>query len=276
MTLQTITTPQTMSSREIAELTGKRHDNVIRDIRKMLAELYPTSGGSSERRTPPDAGEYHRGDRTQYKFLAEGTIDAFMAFGVAKPATHSFEYIYTDPQNGQSYPEFRLPKRETLVLIAGYSIELRARIIDRWQELEAQQAPQVPHTLAQALRLAADQAEQLERQQAALAAAAPKVEYVDRYVAANGAMGFRQVANLLQANEHEFRAWLQDQKIMYRLGGEWAAYQNHIDAGRFVVKAGVSTVNEHAFSATKFTPKGVHWIAGEWAKHKLSLVEAVA
>ena len=111
---------------------------------------------------------------------------------------------------------------------------------------------------------------------AALAAAAPKVEYVDRYVAANGAMGFRQVAKLLQANEHEFRAWLQDQKIMYRLGGEWAAYQNHIDAGHFVVKSGVATRNDHAFSATKFTPKGVNWIAGEWAKHKLSLVEAVA
>ena len=29
----------TMSSREIAELTGKRHDNVMVDIRKMLDEL---------------------------------------------------------------------------------------------------------------------------------------------------------------------------------------------------------------------------------------------
>lgn len=31
---------QTMSSREIAELTGKRHDNVMADINKMLTELY--------------------------------------------------------------------------------------------------------------------------------------------------------------------------------------------------------------------------------------------
>jgi phage regulator Rha-like protein len=39
--LSTISNTQTltMSSREIAELTGKRHDNIVRDIRNMLAEL---------------------------------------------------------------------------------------------------------------------------------------------------------------------------------------------------------------------------------------------
>ena len=38
----------TMSSREIAELTGKRHDNVMADIRKMLAEIH----------SPEKSGQY--------------------------------------------------------------------------------------------------------------------------------------------------------------------------------------------------------------------------
>lgn len=87
----------TMSSREIAELCDKRHDNVMRDIRKMLIDL---------------CGE-------------EGLL--------------SFESSYINAQNKEQ-PCFNLPKRECLILVSGYSIELRARIIDRWQELENQVA----------------------------------------------------------------------------------------------------------------------------------------
>ncbi|PPZ31460.1 phage regulatory protein/antirepressor Ant, partial [Escherichia coli] len=46
-----------------------------------------------------------------------------------------YAQTWTNPQNGQVYPEYRLPKDLTLTLVAGYNVVLRKRIIDRWLEL---------------------------------------------------------------------------------------------------------------------------------------------
>ena len=48
---------------------------------------------------------------------------------------------YTHPQNGQIYYEYFLNKRDTYILVAQFSPEFTAAVIDRWQELENQQNP---------------------------------------------------------------------------------------------------------------------------------------
>ena len=85
----------TISSLEIAELTGKRHDNILRDIEEQIGEV------------------------------------------LGKSSLLKFEEIYKDARN-RGYKSYRLPKREALILISGYNVKLRAKIIDRLEYLENQ------------------------------------------------------------------------------------------------------------------------------------------
>lgn len=87
-----------MSSLEIADITGKRHDRVLKDARKMLEEL--------------------------------GLI------GVVKIDASSFvETSYQNSQN-KAQPMVILDKELTFTLITGYSVKLRHLIVKRWLELE--------------------------------------------------------------------------------------------------------------------------------------------
>lgn len=173
--------------------------------------------------------------------------------------------------NGVVEQVYQIGKRDSYVIVAQLSPQFTARLVDRWQELEAAAAPlfNVPTTLSGALRLAAEQAELIEQQAAQLAAAAPAVQFVEKYVDSTGSKGFRQVCKLLKVKEPEFRLFLTEAKIMYRLGGEWAPFAEHIEAGRFDVRAGTAD-SGHAFNSARFTPKGITWVAGEYAKWNLA------
>jgi len=167
--------------------------------------------------------------------------------------------------NGNIYYEYRFNKRDSLVLVAQLSPQFTAAVIDRWQELETKS--QVPQSLPEALRLAADLAEENQALESQLALAAPKADFVDRYVDTTGTLSFRQVCKLLQAKETDFRLFLIEKEIMYRLGGQLYPYAQHLDAGRFEVKTGTSQFNNHNFNQTRFTSKGVKWVGGMWTDH---------
>ena len=170
------------------------------------------------------------------------------------------EYVFSGEQG----------KRSSIIVVAQLSPEFTARLVDRWQELEAAQAkPPAQLSRMEILELAMQAEQGRIEAEKKLALAAPKVAFVDKYVQATGLFTFREVAKLLKANEARFREFLLDQKIMYRLGfgGDLTAYQNHADAGRFEVKTNTAK-NGHSYKRTMFTTKGVHWVAGQWAKHQ--------
>ncbi|MBW5877493.1 phage antirepressor KilAC domain-containing protein [Yersinia enterocolitica] len=163
-------------------------------------------------------------------------------------------------------------KRDSIIVVAQLSPEFTAKLVDRWQELEkaTNQPVRIPQSLPEALRLAADLAEQKAQLENKLAIAAPKADFVDNYVNASGSFGFREACKLLKAKEPEFRAFLIASNVMYVLGGKMTPRAQHIDSGRFTVKTGENLNNGHAFTQAKFTPKGIQWIAGLWASWQLN------
>lgn len=74
-----------------------------------------------------------------------------------------YAQLWTHPQNGQTYREYALPKDLTLTLISGYSVLVRKRIIDRWQELEEQAKPKLPSNYIEALQALLQSEQEKER-----------------------------------------------------------------------------------------------------------------
>ena len=166
-------------------------------------------------------------------------------------------FVVQNPNKTES-THFMISMDQAKLVAMRESKTVRKIVLDRLKEYENNNKPKfsIPKTFAEALQLAANQAAELE-------AARPAVQFVEKYVESTGNMGFRQVAKLLRIKENDFRAFLQDKKIMYRLGSQWMPYASHIDAGRFYVTTGTSDT-DHAYSTAKFTPKGVEWVAKLW------------
>lgn len=95
---------KTLTSLEIAQITGKRHDHVMRDIRKMVSALQQAQS------TAP-------------------TLGWFCQSG-----------IYSDAK-GEERKMFLLDKETSITLLAGYDVVARHKIVQRWQQLEAQYTP---------------------------------------------------------------------------------------------------------------------------------------
>lgn len=91
---------------------------------------------------------------------------------IAEGVVSGNETLYTHPQNSQQYPEILMDFRNSLVVASGYSSELRARVIDRWQELEAAARRPIELSRMDILRLA------MESEEAKLKAEAERDEAI--------------------------------------------------------------------------------------------------
>ena len=217
--------PETMSSLEIAERTGKRHQDVLRDIRNMLEPL----------------GQ------------------AFAQFCAKVPSA-----------GGRPMTVANLPKRESLILVSGYSVELRAKIIDRWEELErAARRPVMPdlNNPATLRLLLADYANDKIALEEQVAELAPKAEALDRIATADGSMCITDAAKTLQVQPKAAFQFLRAHRWIYsRQGGGDIAYQDKLASGLLEHKTTTihrSEGSEKVTTQVRVTPKGLARLAKE-------------
>ena len=98
---------------------------------------------------------------------------------------------------------YTLDKELTTILVSGYSIAMRAKIVRRWQELESKQS-QVPSNFLEAMQLATKTLEQnellcLENQSQAdkIEVDQPKVDFYHQIFSDNPLVSFNDYAKLL-------------------------------------------------------------------------------
>ena len=125
----------------------------------------------------------------------------------------------------------------------------------------------IPQSLPEALRLAADLAEQNSQQALLIEQQKLAVEFVERYVEAQSSRCLSDVAKLLGWKPQSFTKQLSQDGIVFKRDSAWVPSQPHVDSGRFTVRAGVR--HGFSFNQTRVTPKGTIWLTkryGGWVE----------
>lgn len=232
--LVAITQVQTMSSLQIAELTGKRHANVIRDIANLLEQ------------------------------------------GVNELNFELVEYI---DAKGEKRPCYQLTKTGCLILASGYNAVLREKIINRWIELETEATPKLPQTFAEALRLAAEQAEENERlmiengelrkdntakdativeQDRTISLMKPKANYYDVILNNPHTLNTTTIASDYGMTANKFNKLLHSLGIQKKVGGVWIPFAKYIAKGYTKISTDPNPNSKHGgtYTYSKWTQQG--------------------
>ncbi|WP_426577684.1 phage antirepressor KilAC domain-containing protein [Xenorhabdus stockiae] len=202
-----------MSSREIAELTGKNHADICRDIRAMLAGLH---GGKGT--------DYIR--KADLLYLTNQGVDC----------------IQYDKNNPNAW-EYLLDRRHTEILVTGYDVKRRAAVIDRLIVLERERhntPSRLPNVKELALMViqAEEEKEQalLEKQELEhkVEEMQPDVDAFERIAKkAIGSMCVTDAAKHLQIKPKALFNKLHSMKWIYRRIGNknWVGYQDKLQQG---------------------------------------------
>lgn len=140
-------------------------------------------------------------------------------------------------------------KRDSIIVVAQLSPEFTARLVDRWQELEAKAAqPALPDFTnpAEAARAWAVQFEQREQLAHEVKTLTPKAAALDRITAAEGSLCVTDAAKVLGMQPKALFKWMHEHQWIYRRAGNshWIGYQHRLQTGVLEQKATIVTKSD--------------------------------
>lgn len=239
-----------MTSLQIAEITGKPHNDVMKAIRKM---------------------------EPAWERVQEGKFSLMQ------------EEVETNNGGHKMRPYYSLNKEECLYIATKFNDEARAKLIKRWKELEEQhQKPSVPQNYLEALKSLVKSEE--EKQQLALenkqkdetiitiskanvelgnkiTEMLPKVSYYDRILQSNATMTITQIAQDYGMSAIAMNKELESMRIQHKERGQWILYAQFLKGG-YVHSRAVDIIRKDGRHDVKYNT--------EWTtKGRLFLYEAL-
>lgn len=219
----------TLDSREVAKMIGKRHTDLIRDIRHYIRDM---------------------------------SLDAKL-----RPAQFFIESNYKDA-NGRFRPCYLLTKwgcefvankktgKKGNLFTAQY-VSLFNNYEDR---LVARPQYQIPQNMAEALQLAADQAKKLMEQQ-------PIVDYYDTQMHNPGLMTITEIAKDYGMSAREFNQLLHKYGIQFKQGKHWVLYHKYDGKGYTQYEPFAYNDNKGVHNNLKWTQRGRKFIYDTLKEH---------
>lgn len=169
-------------------------------------------------------------------------------------------------KNGANIDIVTMSYKQALRVAARESKAVRRSLIDKLEALQQKHSPSpvpaIPQSLPEALRLAAEMAEQKQQLEEQLQTAAPKVDFADRVANAGGIL-IGNYAKVVGLGQNFLFTWLRDHGILCASGSRRnVPKQNFIEQGFFTVREVVidNDDNYRIALTTHITGKGQQWL----------------
>jgi anti-repressor protein len=163
---------------------------------------------------------------------------------------------------------YRLVMRSKLPAAARFEEWVVAEVLPQIRRTGAfQQTPSIPENYPEALRLAADLAEENTHLRLVVQEQKPQVDALQRIASSVGTMCMTDAAKHLGIARHKLIAWMRENRWIYRRDGSarWVAYQPRQQAGLLdhkVTVIGTEENGDHRLaSQVRVTPKGLTVLA---------------